>query len=39
MTEIELLQIVADLLKICLETFGVGLGLIVALIVAITWRG
>ena len=39
MTEIELLQIIADRLQIILETSGVGLGLIMALIVAITWRG
>ena len=39
MTEIELLQFIADRLQICLETLGVGLGLIMALIVATTWRG
>ena len=39
MTEIELLQVIADSLQICLETLGVGLGLIMALIVATTWRG
>ena len=39
MTEIELLQTIADLLQILLETLGFGLGLVVALIVATTWRG
>lgn len=39
MTEIELLQIVADRLQMALETFSVALGLIMALIVATTWKG
>lgn len=39
MTEIELLKTIADLLQILIETIGVGLGLVVALIVATTWRG
>ena len=39
MTEVELLQVIADRLQISLEIFGLALGLIMALIVATTWRG
>ena len=39
MTEIELLQIIADRLQMILETISLALGLIMALIVAATWRG
>lgn len=39
MTEIELLQVIADRLQMALETFSIILGLIIALIVATTWKG
>lgn len=39
MTELELLQALADRLQMIMEILSVSLGLMIAIIVAVTWRG